>query len=74
MTKKYGVWCVVSGGVTGHREAWLKVDGKIWEGTKEEAEAKAKSCQSWNFRSKANFQYTACCLPYQEESEWAYSN
>src|SRR5262245_57457514 len=26
---KYGVWCTVSGGVTGFREAWMKSDGKI---------------------------------------------
>jgi hypothetical protein len=25
----YGIWCVVSGGVTGRREAWLKQDGEI---------------------------------------------
>lgn len=27
--KTWGVWCIVSGGVTGFREAWLKSDGKI---------------------------------------------
>jgi len=21
---RYGIWCAVSGGVSGHREAWLK--------------------------------------------------
>ena len=24
MQKRYGVWCEVWGGVTGHRESWLK--------------------------------------------------
>lgn len=27
----YRIWCTVSGGVTGHREAWLKVNGKVYE-------------------------------------------
>src|SRR4051795_10125185 len=27
----YGIWCVVSGGLTGHREAWLKQDGVVME-------------------------------------------
>jgi len=25
---KFGIWCAVSGGVTGHREAWLKEGGE----------------------------------------------
>jgi len=24
----FGVWCTVSGGITGHREAWLKKTAK----------------------------------------------
>jgi hypothetical protein len=28
----YGIWCIVSGGVTGRREAWLKVYAVIIEG------------------------------------------
>lgn len=27
----YRIWCIVSGGVTGHREAWMKKDGSIYE-------------------------------------------
>lgn len=50
MEKTFGVWCRVSGGVTGTREAWLKVNirlssphtsGEVWRGTEEEARAKA---------------------------------
>ena len=25
----FGIWCEVSGGVTGHRAAWLKRDGRV---------------------------------------------
>ena len=31
--KKYGIWCRVSGEVTGSRQAWLKEKGKIWTTT-----------------------------------------
>lgn len=40
--KSYGVWCVVSGGITGHREAWLKANGEvILFDTADDAEAEA---------------------------------
>jgi len=34
----HGIWCRVSGGVTGTREAWLREAGKQWVGTHEQAE------------------------------------
>lgn len=38
----HGIFCQVSGGLTGTRTAWLKDEaGLIWEGTKDEAETKA---------------------------------
>ena len=45
-TRKYGVWCAVSGGVTGHREAWLKEADKVLEfDNYEQARATAKDLQ-----------------------------
>ncbi len=32
MTKRYGVWCQVSGGITGYRHGWLKRE----DGTRKE--------------------------------------
>jgi len=26
---RYGIWCAVSGGVSGHREAWLKQGNEL---------------------------------------------
>jgi hypothetical protein len=35
----FGIWCVVSGGVTGHREAWLKSLGdRVSFASRKEAE------------------------------------
>ena len=44
---KYGVWCAVSGGVTGHRESWLKEGDKTLEfDTYEQAFLTAKDLQA----------------------------
>lgn len=64
--KNWGVWCVVSGGVTGHREAWLKTGGvgnvpeAIWSGTEAEATEESKRLMKVfnNSRSLASFSYT----------------
>ena len=64
--KKWGVWCRVSGGVTGDRSAWMKRDGKVLAfETKEEAEQEARAArQGVGAFSVARFSYTA--LPLDE--------
>jgi hypothetical protein len=61
--KDFGVWCRVSGGVTGPREAWLKEDGQQWTGSQEEAENKATELNSYMGRGTvfgfATFNYQA---------------
>lgn len=59
---KWGVWCEVSGGVTGHREAWLKAaDGRpLAFSTEEEAIAKAADQKRGiGAIGPARFRYTA---------------
>lgn len=42
----YGVWCTVSGGVTGTRSAWLKENGVVQEfSTLEAANVEAQKMQ-----------------------------
>lgn len=60
---RYGVWCMVWGGVTGHRESWLTNRGEvvIFE-TLTEAACVASDLQRNTMRNpyrKANFRYTA---------------
>lgn len=59
---RWGVWCRVSGGVTGTREAWLKSLGVRQEfATKEEAEKEASALNermNGPYRT-ASFSYTA---------------
>jgi hypothetical protein len=58
----YGIWCEVSGGVTGYRAAWMKCDGKRLEfATREEAEKEARTQRTamMHRNSIANFSYTA---------------
>lgn len=58
----YGVWCKVSGGVTGTREAWLKnADRKIKSfATYEEAQAEAaRLMANVSCYSRATFSYMA---------------
>lgn len=58
----WGVWATVSGGVTGHREAWLKDDGtRVEFDTREEAEEAAdrmRRLQHMPTRHGARFTYT----------------
>ena len=59
----FGVWCTVSGGVTGSREAWLKEEGQIWYGRKAEAEKKATDLMAMMGKhSAASFSYRAASL------------
>lgn len=59
--RMYRIWCEVWGGVTGYREAWLKVEGKIYE-TDNHAEALEKAEElnfiTSKFTSSASFRYT----------------
>ena len=66
--ERYRVWCRVSGGVTGTREAWLKSDGKVKIfRTAEEAKAEAKRLSADKSPyATADFHYHA--VP---ESDWA---
>lgn len=60
-TTVYGVWCQVTGGLTGHREAWLKqASGKyrLFD-TLAEAEAEALAQTARKKYSPAVFTYTA---------------
>lgn len=58
---RYGVWCRVSGGMTGTREAWLKSEGVLC--VYETFEAAAAEAKKWNdaprYNSVATFRYTA---------------
>ena len=60
---KYGIWCIVSGGVTGRREAWMKgPDGKpelfeTYHAAAAEADSNFKRTN--NALSKASFEYLA---------------
>jgi hypothetical protein len=64
--KTHGVWCEVSGGVTGTRQAWLKVGGAVWRGTIDEAQLKARECRHramTQYSRDAVFTYAARRLP-----------
>jgi hypothetical protein len=58
----YGIWCEVSGGVTGYRCAWMKSNGELLVLTQEQAEQEAarrtKEKNSSPYRT-ADFTYTA---------------
>lgn len=64
---RYGVWCAVWGGVTGHRESWLKERDRIREfSTLTEAACCAADLNqrtNGNPYRKANFSYTVRSLP-----------
>jgi hypothetical protein len=61
----YGVWCQVSGGVTGTRAGWMKENGKRVElPTLEEAEQAAAEARELASRSTARHEYTACEVPH----------
>jgi hypothetical protein len=61
--QKWGIWCQVWGGVTGHREAWMKNrEGKIAEfdtieAAQEEARMHAKTTMG-NPHRGASFSYS----------------
>jgi hypothetical protein len=59
----YGVWCVVSGGVTGRREAWLKgKEGRAAlfdDETAAQAEAARLTKQMNGPYARADFKYRA---------------
>ena len=60
---KYGVWCRVSGGITGNREAWLKENGERVElNTRAEAEALAKH---YNDQAAHRPGYSAATFSYR---------
>lgn len=65
---RYGVWCEVSGGVTGYRSAWLKgKGGAVWRGTESEANRKASSLEresNGNPYRTAAFRYEARPIGY----------
>ncbi len=57
----YAVWCRVSGGVTGTREAWMKdANGIVRFATKDEAQTEADRLnkQMNGPYSRASFRYT----------------
>lgn len=55
----FRIWCRVSGGVTGTREAWLKSDGVVKEfATREAAQAEADKLNRPQPYSTASFRYT----------------
>lgn len=60
MISHYQIWCRVSGGVTGTREAWLKERGKVMMFTEAEAiEHAALLNKEMNNRfATANFEYS----------------
>ena len=58
---RYRIWCRVSGGLTGTREAWLKTkSGKIYEtGNKTTAQKKATQLnKTMGKNSMASFHYS----------------
>lgn len=61
MSGEWGVWCQVSGGVTGTREAWLKSNGEIQLFDSEDAaRAEARRLMERIGRfGQARFNYTA---------------
>lgn len=74
MTTKFGIWCEVWGGVTGHRTSWLKNiknNAKIWEfETEEEAQAMATHYQNTvgaNSLRIAEYSYTVRPLSVIDE-------
>lgn len=59
----FGIWCEVSGGVTGYRCAWLKQDDAVAHfRTLEDAQRQARYLTAKamaNAHRKADFSYTA---------------
>ena len=57
----FGIWCTVTGGVTGTREAWMKEDGKIklYDTEAEAAERARRLMDVLSTSSAARFSYVA---------------
>jgi hypothetical protein len=65
----FGIWCEVSGGVTGHRSAWLKQDGRhrLFSDRKAAAAVATVLNASANSRhARAAFRYTVRQFTFQE--------
>lgn len=58
----WGIWCIVMGGRTGHREAWLKWSGDVRAefSTKQEAEQEAA-----RLTSRMNGPYATATFTYR---------
>jgi hypothetical protein len=63
---EYRIWCKVWGGVTGHRESWLKDNGKVRAFSTREAAAKVS--RDLNIAAMSNPNRTAEFL--YEVVEW----
>ena len=62
--RKYGIWCHVSGGVTGTRESWMKYDGERYEtSNKEEADKLAQNLTFSKREAKVFFSHTVKEIP-----------
>lgn len=63
-TKKFGIWCIVYGGITGHREGWYKDSQGIVEfATLEEAQAAVDEATNRTAKNpNAFFRYEVCSL------------
>ncbi len=62
MKFKYAIWCVVDGGVTGHRENYMKKNNNIAiYDTKEEAELECPECRC--LTTGACLEYTVVQIP-----------
>jgi hypothetical protein len=58
---QYGIWCTVRGGPTGHREAWLKHEGELFQTSSEsyaERIAEHYQAQAAKHPGPATFSYT----------------
>ena len=55
----WGVWCQVSGGVTGTRQAWLRYGIFRWSGSEQEAIVKASEENAKRKGGFAAYRYTA---------------
>ena len=65
MTKRYGVWCEVFGGVTGFRHNWLKSNDEVCKFAEyEEAEEEARllNMKMNGPNARAYFSYSARLL------------
>jgi hypothetical protein len=63
----YRIWCKVSGGITGTREAWLKANGKICEyATREQAAQVARDLNERSNRSGATADYRYSVIEHEE--------